>query len=308
MALTTTTKRYREFTLELTGQTSKMRFQVQDDSTDFAGTELAVYQQVIADVPEAAIGAAHPILSGHTCAKVGISRSDDAPSVWDIVCDYKTAETQEEDQQDEDPLDRDPEIEWSFAQFDEAVEKDRDGLPLLNILGRPFEGVTRDAARAVVTITRFEENFSAATALQYANVVNMDDFIGAEPGQALMKPIRARRIIETRTDEAGEPVKRYYWQITYEIHFKLDEAGWKADLLEADVYERLDVDGSLQLVRIKDAEDNEITEPLALRSTTNGQIEAMRDRATAIANATYKQFDIYREAAFGPLNLESVLL
>lgn len=308
MALTTSTKRYREFVLELTGQTSKMRFQVLDDSTDYSGTELAAYQQVIADVPEAAIGAAHPVLSGHTCAKVSITRGDDNPGIWEVACEYKTPETQDEDQQDEDPLERDPEIEWSFAQFEEAVEKDRNGSALLNMLGRPFEGVTRDAARAVVTITRYEESFSAATALQYANVVNMDDFIGAQPGQALMKPIRAKQIIETRTDENGEPVKRYYWQVTYEIHFKLDPNGWKADLLEADVYERLDVEGQLQLVRIKDAEKNEITEPLALRSTTNGQIEAMRDRATAIANATYKQFDIYTERPFAPLDLASVLL
>jgi hypothetical protein len=110
-----------------------------------------------------------------------------------------------------DPTLRRPRVSWGFAQFSKRVTTDRDGNAVLNSAGQAFDPPPeRDFSRRVLTITRIESDYDDATAEEYQDAVNTDEFYGRAPGTAKMTSITASDHWEN-----GD----HYWEVTYIIHF-----------------------------------------------------------------------------------------
>lgn len=124
-------------------------------------------------------------------------------------------------QNNPDPLQREPVISWSFAQFQTIAEQDRDEKALTNTLKQVFDPpVEKDASNIVLTYTRYESGFNPSLAIQYQDSVNDAAFLGAPAGTAKLQSIGARQ-----HHENGET----YYETTYEIHFRRE--GWAKRIL-----------------------------------------------------------------------------
>lgn len=232
----------------------------------------------------------------HQVQEVVISRTDDTPTKWDIVVNIESPETQQQENESVHPLSRPPVVSWDFELYQEVAEKDIDtGKFIVNLLGRPVDGIMRDRARPVLRITRNEAYYSAGVALQYGNKMNSGYFAGAAAKQALCRPPKADYKVESWTNPAtGLPEKVTYWEVSYEFHFNTDT--WDPIILQADIYEK---DSSGNIVRIQDASGSDITDPICLDSTG----KAIRNQADAKNKAQYFQPVVYQSIDFSNLNL-----
>jgi len=265
-----------------------------DDSSDFSANEETVRAALLVADPTLTPG--YLIDALHQVQEVNISRTDDAPNKWDIVVNIENPESQQDENTTLHPLDRPPVISWDFELYQEAAEKDvQTGKFIVNILGRPVDGIMRDRARPVLRITRNEAFYSAGVALQYANKMNSGYFAGAAAKQAICRPPKADYKVESWTNPAtGVPEKVEYWEVAYEFQFNTDT--WNPIILQADIYEK---NATGDIVRIKDAEGADLTDPICLDSAG----KAIRNRSDAQTKAQYFQPQIYETIDFSNLNL-----
>jgi hypothetical protein len=180
-----------------------------------------------------------------TAVCVGRTPSQLAKSgkVWEVEIVYRTITRT---QQEQDPFLRAPEMDF---RFDETVVPAVGTLkstitinadttapykqPYRNSLGHPVPNQPMvDRADGVLTVVRNEDAFSAGWAMSWANVVNEDDFQGAEPRQVKLKPPTCDgpkvEIVE------GESV--WYFPIRYKFQFRLE--GWDLRYLDEGPYYR----------------------------------------------------------------------
>lgn len=265
-----------------------------DDSTNYDANEEDVRLAFVAAQPTLRPGVF--LDSNHQVQEVTFSRSDTEPSKWDIVVNIESPENQQQENESIHPLSRPPVIGWDFELYQEAAEKDvSTDKFIVNILGRPVEGIMRDKARAVLRITRNESYYSAGVALAYGNKMNSGGFAGAAVKQALSRPPKADYKVESWTNPAtGIPEKVTYWEVTYEFHFNTDT--WDPIILQADIYEK-GADGNI--VRITDGSAGDITDPLPLDKDG----KAIRNASDAKTKAQYFQPQIYDTIDFNNLGL-----
>lgn len=247
-----------ELMLEPTSSGFERAFRVyrtEGDETNYLPTQ--IYVALVAAYPDTQIGVYHTSLTTLQVRTVRVSR--DTKVTWRVRVSYKTPDVNDE-QESTNPLDRDPEISWGSIEAEVPITKDFEGNAILNVVGRPFLGLTEIEPMPVLRVKRNESSFGPSKILTYKNKTNSDPFAGVDPGQALMTDLSADRKVEY-IDVEGVQTRIEYWEVVYEITFKGGENGWKRELLEADVYEFND---SGDLVRIKDANGEPISDAVAL--------------------------------------------
>lgn len=207
----------------------------------------------------------------------------DDPLLWFMECVYDTKAASNQDQSSNpNPLLRPPEHQWGRQTFVVALTHDMEGTPIVNSAGDPFVDppIEVDRVIPVLTVARNIAFFSGAMVLEYSDTVNSDPWFGCAPGQARLVMFGARS-----AEEQGQQ----YWQLTAEIQFKYE--GWRLRVLNAG-YQFIAGDGEKYPVTYKQGPDSRVPFPL-------NEDGSMNFSGTPI----YKEFKIYREIPFGPLNL-----
>lgn len=180
--------------------------------------------------------------------------SIDAELSGDSLRHYKvTVEYTQKEQADkpDNPLDRSPEIAWSYAEatepyfLDRTPESEKGPKPVTNSAGEPFDQyLERECGTLTITIMRNELTYDAAAIDQYSHTVNsksvrIDNTI-YDPGTLKLSPVTATKQRETYTDAQGNPVTVTYYKKTYVL--KASRAGWNHKVLDVGVNERVEVD------------------------------------------------------------------
>lgn len=193
----------------------------------------------------------------------------------------------------ENPLDRPPEVSWSFAQFQRVAEKDMAGNAILNSAGQPFDPpIQVDDSRPVCDIERNEDTFDPNIVFAYKDAINSDalDIGGLTvlPGQAKMSNIGARRQFEN---------SQYYWKVNYQIQVKAD--GWALSILDQGWYK---TGNNGKPTPCLDDQGNEVTSPVLLDGN-GGQLTLPPAPAGQPGGPFFKTFDVYPELPFAALAL-----
>lgn len=123
-------------------------------------------------------------------------------TLWEVDVEFNTASGPSSSN----PLDEPPQISWDYNEYQEEVDIDIDGKPMLNSAREPLSAPV-DFADPVLTVVRNYASISESTLLAYRNVVNSDFFL-VPAGQALMRPIRAVRQVQNGFT---------FWQLTFNV-------------------------------------------------------------------------------------------
>jgi len=195
---------------------------------------------------------------------------------WIVTANYGTPE------EEENPLNERPKVSWSLAQFQENVEYDINGKPILNSAGEPYsEPVQIDQSRLVLTITRNEASFNPALALAYADAVSATTFKGAPAGKVKVANIASTE--EEHKNVAGG----VYSKTTYTFHF--NSRGFQKKLLDHGFREK--VEGKLKHILVQ---GQKITEAALLDGTGKQLPEGGQPK--------FKDWHVYPKLPFGIFN------
>jgi hypothetical protein len=205
---------------------------------------------------------------GALCKKLD-PRQTDTRNLWELQADY-SSEVKEQSQQAQNPLDRPAEIEWSFAKYQKAVDRDIYGKAIRNSAGLPFDPPPEiDEGRPILTINRNEATFNFANAYAYQDAVNQDTFFGAPPGGFRVNNIRGRRQYENGLS---------FWAVTYEFEYRGET--WFYRPMDRGKTQVDPADG--KLVAIADKYGQPVTEPVPL----DGHGQPLSEAATTISLST----------------------
>lgn len=149
-------------------------------------------------------------------------RSADSPFVWEVTIAYEGIDS---------PTAKAPDVKYSQVPFQEQVIEDRFGSLVTNSAGDLYDGgITRDAQRGLLTITRNVpyDGWDPDLAENYRNTLNLKPYRHGtllRAGQPIESPPRTAKI---RTLDADRVVTRqnpnpllaaYHWQVTCQIEF-----------------------------------------------------------------------------------------
>lgn len=108
-----------------------------------------------------------------------------------------------------------PSISWDWEETEEPALQDLNGDDYINSAGQRFvPAPTFPVARAVLVLSRNELNYNRNTATSYANCVNEETFLGAEPETVLCKPPKAEEQFKGGLA---------YWRVTYRFVFNVPD-------------------------------------------------------------------------------------
>lgn len=185
------------------------------------------------------------------------------------------------------PIEEQPRVSWGWAQFQEAVTKDRDGSPIQNTAHLPFNpSRMRDQSRPILAISRNQSTFDLDLADSLRDTVNNATWWGADAGKVKISNISGTRLYNA--DAGG-----YFWEVQYEFQF--NRMGWADRPLNAGLmqfnasgtkWEKIYHNGS------------EVSEPFPL--SESGHALAKGD------DPFYLEFDIYEESDFSLLNFDDL--
>lgn len=200
---------------------------------------------------------------------------------WDLVLTFSFLPPGEEN---ESPFDRPPQYEWLFSNGEKAIERDVHGKRIGNTAGDRFdEIITREDSQPILKITRNEPADMLFFGFDIRDCVNRDPWFGAPRRTVKFQPPRA--------------VSKYDrdWGLYYEknYEFKFSDDTWRIVMLNQGLRElkpSTNEDDPPKLVRMKDDEGNEITEPLPL--------DAQGARLPKGQEPVYLEFDGYPETTF----------
>lgn len=211
------------------------------------------------------------------CTKIDCKHSDG--KFWDVTISYATLDPQ---LCNENPLENVPVVTTEFIQWDEPIDKDIDGKPILNSAGDPFDpGLTRERNRQIIRISRNEQEFDVGL-LALQDTVNRDTFIGFRKETVKCSPIHRSREFD--------PVVGVYWRVEYEFIF--DPRGWKKEILDSGLRKR---DGSV--VSQIEVDGSPTTSPVPL----DGAGQPLEQPVTA-ESAVYLSFEVYEKMDFEVFN------
>jgi hypothetical protein len=141
---------------------------------------------------------------------------------WDVVSEYGPWNPIEHTE-DGDPAAQPVEIKMNGVNYEQIVDIDIYGNPIVNTAGDYFDPpVTRDQTRCVLEVTRNETGFSPSTIFAYANRVNSAIWNGFPPYTVKIAPPQVVPMWSQFTSEI-------YSRISYT--FEYDAAGWDKTLL-----------------------------------------------------------------------------
>jgi len=231
-----------------------------------------------------AIGAAHPGDSKVYCKNLRATRVEGL--TWHVTARYEVPQSSTGGEYAEDPTTLDPEITFGDEVYEEAADKDKDGVAVLTSAKRPFDPpLMLPWPRRVIVITRNEATFNAATAEGYINTVNSAQITVAgltiSAGCGLMRRLNAQK--------AWAPNGDAYWIVTYEIAVD-NRRGWTARVLDQDYY-------TLDKNCCKDESGRPATRPMPL----NGYGYQLAAGGTPV----FLTFTVYTTAAWSGLSLPS---
>lgn len=212
--------------------------------------------------------------------------------LWEVTV-TADSEMPEPPKDQENPLDRPPEVSWSFAQFQRVAEKDINGNAIVNSAGQAFDPpIQIDDSRPVCDIERNEDAFDPDVIFAYKDAINADTLdiggLTVAPGQAKMANISARRQFEN---------SQFYWKVAYQIEVKQD--GWNLSVLDQGWYKK---GQNGKLTPCVDDAGNEVTAPVLLDGQ-GGQLALPPAPAGQSGAAVFKTFDVYTSLPFAPLGL-----
>jgi hypothetical protein len=113
----------------------------------------------------------------------------------------------------------------SFGQFETVPYQDKDGSPVVNSAGDPFDPpLMRDDSRPILTYKRNQALFIPSMAQQYRDAVNSDSLLGADP--------KTVKIADVQCEMALDPIIGVYNRVSWEFHFASLPNGWKFSVLD----------------------------------------------------------------------------
>lgn len=230
-----------------------------------------------------------------------------------VTVEYSSNETK---QTADNPLERAPEISWSYAEatepyfLDRTPESEQGPKPVTNSAGEPFEQyLERECGTLTITISRNESAYDAAALDQYSHTVNskqvrIDNTI-YDPGTLKLSPITATKATETYTGSDGKPVTVTYYKKTYVL--KASRAGWNQKVLDVGVNEGVQVDdpdhAGMKLVTLRpilDRGNKQVTKPVPLDGLGHKR-PSVTDKPAQLTFRPYVSMD------WTPINLTEVL-
>lgn len=162
---------------------------------------------------------------------------------------------------DDSPLNDPPEISWSNAETDEAIDQDRYGNPIVTANGERIEGVTMKISDLVLTIKRNYAGINLAATHSYLHSVNSDTFAGFLPGTGRLTQFNAKQV--WAKEKGG------YWEVTAVIKFRWPyrvppKFAWAARVRHEGFYIRREDDRAI--VKAWDANKEPSSRPVLLTS------------------------------------------
>lgn len=243
---------------------------------------------VLNQVP--AKGSAHPYLAGlyALSAKAQPVRKD--RRAWHVQVDYSTLQGTDQQWQ-EDPLLRPPKLSWSTVSFSEDFVKTVDGKAVVNSAGDHYDPpIQVQRSRWQVTYTK---NVAAvpATLTQYIDAINSDTFtIG---GLTVLPRCAKLDAISISGPNVENGVT--YWELAYTFSFCRSGDTWQPKILDAGMYERIEVEQGKYIKRRIRLNGEPVTSPVLLDG--NGRVLQNPSPDTAV----WREFKAYQELPFAPL-------
>jgi hypothetical protein len=202
-----------------------------------------------------------------------LSRVPGSDRLWKAMVTYDN--TIDGTQAGENPLLRPAVDEWDFEQFQRLVFKDIDGNNIENSAGTALK-LYADDSRPILTYTRNEANYPSQI-LEYQDAINSDPFL-VFPAYTAKVNIRAGKRFENGI--------RFY-ETKYTFNFRYDT--WRPEIVN---------------------EGNQFKVNSASTTGTftwpNGYVGLLDDDGEPLGTGddpTFKEFKIYRELPFAPLNI-----
>lgn len=142
---------------------------------------------------------------------------------WQVVCEYVGRG---------DPTREPADVQWNTTKFQKAVQRDADGKLIANSARDPFEaGLTKDANRFQVTITKNVLTWNPAAVASFVDTTNEDPFLldrhppGLARGTCKLSSLGATAVWYDDLSDI------HYWKRTAVV--EVDLAGWNAVPLDA---------------------------------------------------------------------------
>lgn len=243
---------------------------------------------------------------GALCWQVDPQRNSENNFVWTVVCKFSNnlggAGGEKSLLGDprfdvDNPLLKPPIPHWSHWEETEVVLKDVLDEPILNACGLPFDPpVVRVRKQRTLVVVRNEPVYPDAIDRAYAGALNSDAFFGYGPLQARLEDISGEQHFESGTR---------YWQIRYEIRFRLPNwnvkvanAGTRHFKRDGEFNFQLNDDGTIKLFAIED-------DGIFSTNTVFLTAEGLRMSQDDVLNgqAIYYEFQLDKAKPFSALNL-----
>jgi hypothetical protein len=225
--------------------------------------------------------------AGSFLREISLREDSEDGRQWIVECNYSPPEYGAPPPV-ENPLDEPPSVAWDGAQWEEVIDVDEDGKPIVNTAGDPFlEGVTRDQTRSILRITRNEPSFSDDIAELYRDTLNSVVFFGKAPDTMKVGMIRAEAVWSWFLAD-------YYWRVSYEFH--QNRLGWNTPVRDAGLRQLTLTDPTKQ-EHILDNRGFPITTPHLLDGS--GRKLAVNGTPVALPFRRYRSVDLVTALGMG---------
>lgn len=237
---------------------------------------------------------------GLRCNGRRVSQTE-SPYVWEVEVSYGSM-SRDEDEENEDPTQRPPQVRFNFENVEIPVVGEHNDV--VNADGKHFKGPIRNKAgtifdpppmmreaRPVLELEVFRSNVNPSQIFSYANAVNADFFMGAEPRTLLMDPPSVTRVFEN-----GVKCWQLQWRMTYRAKT------WDLQIINQGYQYRTPA-GTLRTFGITrdPATGTEDGTPFIGLLKEDGQ------PLPAGADTVILRFEIYKKLPFGVLGIERIL-
>jgi len=250
--------------------------------------------------------------------------------IWNVTCTYSTATNSADGQAgaglvipEQKEVDLAPELEWDFIERSVAAYYAYEALLyqggrlILNLDGKRTGGTVpivnsakdffdppleRDEARLVLRLSRAVGSYNPLLALQYANVLNSDNYLGFPPKTILLKPIKAKAVFDKGLT---------YYRISTEMHFRLDL--WYHDIWDAGMREFISKkdrendqkfkNRDIGYNHIKNKDKSLVSEPVLLDGKGHALVQPGDDLDLKEQVPCIWRFRTEKTMPFGPLQL-----
>ncbi|NIP28171.1 MAG: hypothetical protein GWN55_11580, partial [Phycisphaerae bacterium] len=204
-----------------------------------------------------------------------------------------------------------PEVSITFADSNEQIDTDTEGIPITNSAGESFDPpITKPYSDMIIRYTRNEQTFDRLVAADYKNAVNSDTFLGFDAGHVMCTMFEADQMI------AGTLT---YYKVRYEFRVRYDEVktkdsggstqtqvfGWKKRIRDEGYRERTgetNPDGSPKYSPIQDENGQNVSQPHLL----DGSGKKLKDSVIQdppLPETCFLKFEVHKKRAFSTLNI-----